>query len=567
MSLRGYILDEIFIDFSDFADIALMGGEISFTRCSLSPMQRNNERAITVLSVLRLVECNPHIKRLVLENNEIAIESRMIAYLSKHCKEVNEIHVETTSAEAIRLVMASFPNLSTIWWNVSYDIVPNDKDIALHPNIEVFKLDIENNVFGIGEISALIQACPNLKTLECAGYWCFEGLTYQVMDSCRKLQKISLHYQDADYYDSAEIFSTIANYGSQVKELSMEFGNLEIDISDDSIREDLITLIPRLHYLNFDSILTRETDPDQSISSIFCSPVIKLRFLDINTANDDADQIAMMLQGCADANTLFLRGKANISEVMMKISDSCHNLVDVDLNYPKGTINGEAMRRLLQSNRKIKEFVLLRASIEVKAYEALALYGESITYLRIDCDHLLSDSQSFAVDSPLYGSDYKSPQRSRLISYLECAGCCLDVKSLAKFYSCFGVIAQLTLVLNSCLLPEGFGVHQHDEIPIYHARQVTISSRSRCNRSDAAFLAMMSACRSMKRLTIEPEILMGWYDNPVDRFWLNGSSLITLAYNCSHRYEPLSALTCPRDHNLKSVLNQLLPNLKLTMSE
>jgi hypothetical protein len=36
------------------------------------------------------------------------------AYLSQNCREVREIHMSTASAEAVRLIMASFPKLSKI---------------------------------------------------------------------------------------------------------------------------------------------------------------------------------------------------------------------------------------------------------------------------------------------------------------------------------------------------------------------------------------------------------------------------------------------------------------------
>jgi hypothetical protein len=79
------------------------------------------------------------------------------------------------------------------------------------------------------------------------------------------------------------------------------------------------------------------------------------------------------------------------------------------------------------------------------------------------------------------------------MSYLKCRVPGLEIKSLAKFLSCFGVIKELSIELFSSLLPTGFDVHDFDEIPIYHAREVIVNSLSNSDDGiNAAFLVMLS---------------------------------------------------------------------------
>jgi hypothetical protein len=99
MSLRGYKLDDITINLSDFVHVDQIIDEICFTPCSLSVNRSNDKNFMDALSVLCLVECNPHVKKLVIYENEYddedrhSIDSRMIAYLSQHCQEVNEVEI------------------------------------------------------------------------------------------------------------------------------------------------------------------------------------------------------------------------------------------------------------------------------------------------------------------------------------------------------------------------------------------------------------------------------------------------------------------------------------------
>jgi hypothetical protein len=78
---------------------------------------------------------------------------------------------------------------------------------------------------------------------------------------------------------------------------------------------------------------------------------------------------------------LVLNGNADISRVMIKVSESCYQLVDLNLAYD-GQINGVAMRNLLQSCPLVKSLTT-KAFIDVQAYEHLAVYGGNLTKLTL----------------------------------------------------------------------------------------------------------------------------------------------------------------------------------------
>jgi hypothetical protein len=117
MSLRNYKLDEISINFTDFKAFAQTFNAFNVSNCSLwLDRGKNGDELVNALSILRLVENNPHVTQLVIEEDEdsYAIDSRMITYLSQHCCEAKRVDIATASAETVRLVMTSFPKLSTI---------------------------------------------------------------------------------------------------------------------------------------------------------------------------------------------------------------------------------------------------------------------------------------------------------------------------------------------------------------------------------------------------------------------------------------------------------------------
>jgi hypothetical protein len=167
-----------------------MHGEISFISCSLSLKRTDNVKFMAALSTLRLIECNPHVKRLKIEDDADTLnysnDARMISYLSQQCPKVTEISMYTPSTEAVRLAMESFPNIANISWNRRY--VDEDMDpigaTNSFPNIKSFKvLDRYNH----DDVIATINACPNLTSLDCGGPSLYRVMKKIMTSSCNNL--------------------------------------------------------------------------------------------------------------------------------------------------------------------------------------------------------------------------------------------------------------------------------------------------------------------------------------------------------------------------------------------
>jgi hypothetical protein len=563
-------LDHISIDLSSFYDVDQIIDEINFASYTLSMSStEKTELRMAALSILRLVECNPHVKKLVIYGieDDYTIDERMIAYLSQHCREVKDVKICTASAESVRLVMASFPSLQKINWRLDVQIeedssvIPVSGEITCYPNIESFEFYDSMLIRDLEMATALNEACPNLTHLKSGGPQ-FYRVVRAALTSCRKLTNLSLYLEDDDSIsDQAALISmmsAIAQLGLQLKDLSIQLGDVEIDISDTLTRTSMITTIQRLQKLDIEAILlVRDNDAETTISSLFSSPGVDLRSLDINTCEENADQIAVILRGCGNAHTLILQGEANLSDVMMKISLSCHQLVDLKVDF-YGEVTGEAMRALLQSCRQMKSLsLLLWKPFQFQAYEALALHGGNITSLVIRSITIASSTVgAFIVSSPLYDPGFKQQRKHPMMKFI-CEAPALDVKSLAKFLSCFGVIGNLAIKLSSSQLPVDFKIGMYDEIPIYHARTLSVSSTS-CSkdRVDAVFLAMMTACRSLRTLRVESDY--------TGRCAVDAATLLACAFVCKLKMNLLESLACPKnvDQQCISKLKELLPELK-----
>jgi hypothetical protein len=344
---------------------------------------------------------------------------------------------------------------------------------------------------------------------------------HEILVSCGKL--VSLKLVDTIYYDYTEdgnapeaprgmvvtLLSAIAEYGLQLKELSLCFTNAKVDIECDSrTRSDLVTTIARLRHIDLKIGHTGEdsycVDDESSICTLFSSPIVDIRSLNIRTYYEDPDKIAMMLQGCQNAEKLNLGGYAFISPVIMTVAASCHQLVHLALDYD-GSIEGTAMKMLLQSCRQLNSLIVY-ASLDLQSYEFLGLYGGNLNKIYL-CQSLMADDaymrggylQSFPTNSPLHDPCFKQ-QRKRPMVTLHCDLCYLDVKSLAAFLSCFGVIDHLFIRLSS----SGLG-KTDTSIPAYHAHHVTIAPYPDAfKRFDSEFIAIMTSCRSLRDLTVEP---------------------------------------------------------------
>jgi hypothetical protein len=208
----------------------------------------------------------------------------------------------------------------------------------------------------------------------------------------------------------------IADHGLQLKKFSIRIESIIIDIRHASTRQALITTINRLHRREIEGLefFTDAGDPETSICSLFKSSKVDLRSLAMNTHNANADEIATILRGCRNADTLQLTGKANISNVLMQISDSCHMLVELKLEYD-GSINGVVMAAFLQSCLELRS-VAFHAALDTDAYEMMAMYGENITDLRLHRKNagILAASivaGSFDARSHVYDIDFKKQRK------------------------------------------------------------------------------------------------------------------------------------------------------------
>jgi hypothetical protein len=398
--------------------------------------------------------------------------------------------------------------------------------------------------------------------LDCYG-WIYNDDMPEVLISCSKLTSLTLNdrleYDNDENHDIAPILSAVAEYGLQLQELSLTISNSDIDIcSPSKTRYDMITIPKRLRSfkLTADNVITDITDPESSICSMFSSPGVDLRILRINIGKENTDMIAKMLQGCYNMEELDLSGLVDMSPVMMKISVSCRQLVELTLGY-QGSVDGAAMKALLISCSQLQSLTLF-GSLVLEAYENLAFYGGNIHELQLSDSpdsSIEPGSLSFSSNSPLYDPSFKQ-QRKRHMEYFHCELCDLDVNSSAKLLSCFGLIEELSIRLDSSQLPVDAVQVQEPNEPLYCARQLFIIPSPGIS-IDSTFLAFMSSCKSLRGLTIQPSRLFFQRKYPVD-----ASTLIKFACEHSERSLPLVSLSYPEQLDL-SPLKELLPKLKL----
>jgi hypothetical protein len=568
MSRRGYKLDAITITISDFEVFTSMIGEISPLTGLLLSNRRYDENITNALSVFRLIGLNPLVKKLTIkENANNCTYGHMFGYLAQHCREVKEVRMFTGSAEAIRLAMTSFPNLSAIHGGspssgCSFDISLYLGELSWYPKIVYFDFMGLNKDQDLGACLSLIKACPNLRTLACTGSWFCQG-QIEVISSCRRLATLILYYFESAHHNAAPMLSAIAEYGLQLKELYIYSHNLIIDLRNHATRYDFTKIMNRLKI--FHLIAGAEDliyDDNQSISSLFSSPDIDLQSLCTKTFDESSDGIAIMLRGCSRANRLELSGKANINEVVTKISDHCLQLADLTLKF-KGQVDGAAMRMLLLQSSCQLTSLSLQANYNLQVYEHLAFHGGNKTKLILHRDQSPQSPEytcmSFDTSSPICETSFKQQRKHPMIQ-LTCWSLNLDINSFVKFLSCFGMIDDLSFSLDTQRLSTDINDHiQNDENLVYHARKVFFCLQMiKCCLYDSAFLAIMSSCRSLRELRVDPK------DNATNDCSTEASNLISkCACMCSLK-NPLTILSYPHAMHTTE-LKQLLPKLKLRM--
>jgi hypothetical protein len=585
LSARRYKLDEIEINFSYLERVIGHVDDISFNSCSFHTTEQSLGVLKAALSSLHLVECNPHVKKLKLVANSSKSKKvsysfcvRMMTYLSQRCPEVIWVDINVVPAETVRLAMDSFPKLTTIR-RISSLIISSDESFGMefdyetssYPNVEAIQLycGITDRLW-----VPLINACPNLKSLDCDVASVRSNLS-EILMSCSKLT--CLHLSGFDNSLNSIIFdqaiSAIAEYGLQLEELEMDICvTWSIAVMRGSkTRDDMITILKRVRSfeLNYDVVNIHnyedddddddDNDSESSICLLFNSPGVDLRSLKIPTYNENADKIALMLQGCRNIEKLNLkaRGGEALNPVMMKISAICHQLVDLTLSYAANFINGGAMQALLQSCKQLEKLELV-SYLGVEAYESLALYGLNLQTISLTSyKPCLQSKLSFTTTSPLNDAKFKQLRKHPVTSF-DIEQCDLDVKSLATFLSCFGLIEELAMQLDSSQLPDDYDIDTTDGIPLYHARQVCIFSYFEWNGEplDSVFAALMNSCRSLRELRIGPN----WDEKSA--CLVSESTLIRFALACSQRNAPLISLSYPEQVKLPN-LKELLPKLRL----
>jgi hypothetical protein len=449
----------------------------------------------TAFSSLDLLDHNSHAKKLhIFESRSDNYTKRhMFSRLHQCCPEVEELDI-SASTETICQAMNSFPNITSIECSSSNRDAPlyiPSFEVASYPKIESFKGFCNNQNSGLVQ---LIRACPNLRSLDCRSELIYHGLS-NILISCSKIRCLSLdgapHH---DLFDDIDpILSAIADYGLQVQELLMKFPRTGVDIrSNSSARRDMRSILKRLRSFELEIgffIIDEGDDPESPICSMFGSSGVDLQHLSFRTYDENAEAIALMLQRCRNIEQLKLRGEKDINPVMMKISANCHQLVDLILDY-RGQVEGPAIQNLLQSCQQLKSLTL-RAYLNVQAYENLVIYGGNLLKIKLASkDDEVPDSMylSFPASSPLNNPSFKQIRKFP-VTILDFESVALDVKSLVKFLSCFGLIEHLSVRLDSPqLLAE---LDDDDNMPIYHAHQVSVKPpQSETSDSfDAAFLA------------------------------------------------------------------------------
>jgi hypothetical protein len=459
--------------------------------------------------------------------------------------------------------MKRFPNLTSITWNQGInDILPeNLSDLIVIPTCPAVKcLNMSTNVAIIPELtSAIIKACPNLTSLECQFPWILEGLS-DILTSCPNLAEMRVEcpaeYQPTEIMIE-ELVLKVAKYGSSLKLFKIFYycsTDKKLNLRADKIQPALKSIVSRLHHFDINVDVIGEL---ADISGLFETD-IDLRYLDIRTYNGDGAMIAKILNGCHDVRELHLFGYENISQVIGKVASSCPQLETVSLLY-NGRITGPMMRSLLQSCTKLAKLTL-RASIDLLAYESLALDGSNLATLELldelanpfpDHVDLLPLSQSFPSSSLILDPNFKQNRRHKMEVLALNIPIFINIKHLASFLSCFGKIGKLHLNI-PYPTTQSMDTDELRGIPIFLAEDVTFRYTKpegliigrRDFAYDHMFLALMNSCRSLKSLHAA-------------KVPVKASMLITLAYMCHQRKQPLASMTCSCVQDMQDLKHSL----------
>jgi hypothetical protein len=354
----------------------------------LSQRRKDN---LPALRFLYLFEISNRIKKIDLfRDDERNMHSllRLFKYLANHAQDLMDLELSYVTAVSVIEVMKLFPGLTSLRWTEDKSNVwPEESsklmNVPICPNIK--NLDFSSCVYDFPShvTSAIIQACPNLTNLAFNIAQAADCLR-DILIGCPNLIKLSvscsMEYEPVDGMVE-HLMSDIAAFGLQLKSFNISFASSEtgLDLRLMALRMSLKTVICRVKHIDLDLSLN---GLQGDISSMF-EPWsdIDLEHLNICTNHDDADMVAKILKACRNVHWLNLNGDVDICPVMIKLSETCHQLVTLRLEYER-RIDGSAMRSLLQGCLQLESLAVL-AFLDIFAYEGLALYGGNLTFLQI----------------------------------------------------------------------------------------------------------------------------------------------------------------------------------------
>jgi hypothetical protein len=520
-----------------------------------------NERGVNgpTVKLLHLIEISHRIKTLNFFEASYTLKyhtsTLFFAYLADHARDLIELELDYVTVEFVIEAMKLFPNLTSMTWKQNSAIsdvgalaLSLQSSMLICPKIKFLKLDTNvSSVHSSQLISAVIKACPNLSCLTCDFPWAGESL-HQAFIACPKISDLEVSCQ-AEFELTDQMIETlilnIAEYGTQLKglKINLDDTSMRLTLRREKVKTALMSILPRLNHLDLSVNVEGELG---DISGLFePSTDIDLRYLDIRTSNEDATMIAKILKACFNIRKLHLSGSADISRLMVNVSESCHQLVTANLLYD-GQISGKLMQNLLRSCPKLA-ILTLRAVLDVSAYESLALYGGSLTTLRLletardphtNQRDLVTLSRCFLLNSPIFDPSFKQRRQQKMKTLELYEPIFLNIKHLARFLSCFGKIVKLDLHIPYADIP-AIEADELIDVPIFHAEEVELRTRkpeelevdSQDFAYDHMFLALMNSCRSLKKLYAVNKVL-------------KASTLLIFAYLCHLRREPLVLLAC-----------------------
>jgi hypothetical protein len=491
-----------------------------------------------------------------------------IQYVLENCQQVMHLTLSSLMVDDMLMAVSCCPKLTDV---KIHDIAIQENSFKTWPKPtihceHIVSLSVNEALESSREvihpdILGLISACTNLESLYCEGNWILRA-AQAIFPCCIMLEELSILLNDASQnYPSlfADLVYHIATHCHHLKKFDFIFcDNPRLDMRTESIHSSLRTIISRLNSFIYANRGSSESDKG-FISSIFDNLRSNLTELDIATEYDDADMIGVMLRQCDEVQSLEVNGRTDICPVVIKVSESCHLILDLRINY-EGILDGLAMKTLLVSCPLLKE-IDLSTFYHVDAYESLALYGNNLTEIRLDYplryykDHIgaeLTIVRSFDHNSSKLFMQSPTKRRKRMetmtIQIFD-----LDVASLSFFLSFFGKIRKLSVVMVPKMVGESIDIHS--SIPQYSAEDV-ITQTPQYGRCDRVFFTLMGACRGMRSLDI-------YSCSHASRSQIDGTTLAMFIYKCIIvEGEKLRLLRYCRSMNL-STLILTVPQLKL----